>query len=97
MFKIKESRNSYSFSFDDNFLNDPHEISLIDNSEFLITNKKIKNFLESQNKFLNFYSILKRKNNYFLEIKKLLRTKRLKLLIMKILINLLTEDSNHLT
>lgn len=70
MFNIKESNNSYSFSFDDNFLNDPHEILVIDNSEFLITNKKIKNFLESQNKFLNFYSILKRKNNYFLQIKK---------------------------
>ena len=80
MFDLSEKKNFYSISFDEFFLNTDKEIKVIEDKNYLVTNEKIRNFLKSQNKFADFESILKRKNEYSLKIPKTLKKQQYRLI-----------------
>jgi len=80
VFDLSEKKSFYSITFDEFFLNTDKEIKVIEDKNYLVTNEKIRNFLKSQNKFSDFESILKRKNEYSLKISKTLKKQRYKLI-----------------
>ena len=80
MFDLSEKKSFYSITFDEFFLNTDKEIKVIEDKNYLVTNEKIRNFLKSQNKFADFESILKRKNEYSLKISKTLKKQFLKVI-----------------